>query len=203
MLQTTNNHDTSISIELLKALALCQHENTEYFNCDGKFYEGNETEKNSEWKEENTGLGMDAQLFSDWCADNLTEIKETDSDGEKDNYLILTDEEADEKCAEYIKDSLWAFNPSFLSGETGIDISVFEAIQSNGKCEDNNDAIESCIDDMDSFIESAISADGRGHFMNTYDGNENEETVLIDDETGEILASNDSAAHTFYIYRMN
>lgn len=41
---------------------------------------------------------------------------------------------------------------------------------------------------MDGFIQAAISADGRGHFMSSYDGEENEVTV------------NDQ---TFYIYRLN
>jgi hypothetical protein len=103
---------------------------------------------------------------------------------ENSDYMVLTDDEANEKAAEYIKDSLWAFNADFLAGETGIDQSVFEAIQNNGKCERNNDAIASCIDDMESFIESAISADGRGHFLSPYDGEE----IEVDD---------------LYIYRLN
>lgn len=101
------------------------------------------------------------------------------------DYLVLTDDEADEKAAEYIEDLLWAFNPSFLAYETGIDQEVFEAIQSNGKCEGNNDAIGSCISDIEEFIESAIRADGRGHFISSYDGEE----IETDDD--------------YYIYRIN
>lgn len=109
--------------------------------------------------------------------DDISEASygENTFDAEGGEYMVLTDDEADQRAADYIKDSLWAFNASFLSGETGIDESVFEAIQNNGKCESNNDAIASCIDDIDSFVESAISADGRGHFMSSYDGEENEE----------------------------
>jgi len=44
------------------------------------------------------------------------------------------------------------------------------------------------LDDIDSFVDAAISADGRGHFMSSYDGNENEEEVN---------------GTTFYIYRIN
>ena len=90
-------------------------------------------------------------------------------------YMILTDKEADGVATEYIRQSLWAFNSSFLSSETGLPIEVFEAIQANDKCESNNDVIEQCINDMDSFIEAAISADGRGHFMSSYDGEEIEQ----------------------------
>jgi hypothetical protein len=103
-------------------------------------------------------------------------------------YDILTDEEATERAIESIKQTLWAFNADFLAGETGIDSSVFEAIQANGKCEDNNDAVESCIDDIDEFVDAAIAADGRGHFMSSYDGEENE--IEIDGET-------------YYLYRTN
>lgn len=103
-------------------------------------------------------------------------------------YEILTDDEANERCKDYILETLWAFNADFLAGETGIDSAVFEAIQGNGKCEDNNEAIKSCIDDLDSFVESAIGADGRGHFLSSYDGEENE--IEIDNET-------------YYVYRTN
>ena len=104
------------------------------------------------------------------------------------DYLVLTDSEADEAAKDAILDSAWAFNPSFLSSETGIDEEVFEAIQDNGRCESNNDAILSCIADEDSFVEAAIAADGRGHFLATYDGNENEQEFN---------------GQTYYIYRTN
>jgi len=107
------------------------------------------------------------------------------------NHIICTDEEADELACEYIVDSLWAFRPSFLAGETGIDIDVFEALAGNEKCEDNNDAVASLIKStcgLDKFVESAIGADGRGHFIAHYDNDENE--VSVGDTT-------------FYIYRVN
>jgi len=52
------------------------------------------------------------------------------------------------------------------------------------------------IDDEDSFVEAAISADGRGHFLAGYDFNENEETVLLYD-------NGDSGNPIFFIYRQN
>jgi hypothetical protein len=100
-------------------------------------------------------------------------------------YRVLTDDEADEACAEYIKDSLWAFNADFLAGETGIDSDVFKVLSE--KCEGANDAILSLVEKtcgLDDFVKSAVSADCRGHFMNTYDGSE--------DEYGD-----------YYIYRIN
>lgn len=101
-------------------------------------------------------------------------------DGEYDidgiNYLVLTGDEADEKVEEYIEETLWAFSPNFLSSITGINESVFEAIQSNGRCEDNNDAIMSILDATNTSISEvameAIRWDGRGHFLSSYDGEE-------------------------------
>ena len=90
-------------------------------------------------------------------------------------YLVLTDDEADESCKEYIEYSLWAFNASFLACETGLPSEIFEALQD--QCEGANDAILACIEQnegLDAFVESAISADGRGHFLSHYDGNEEE-----------------------------
>ncbi len=117
----------------------------------------------------------------------VSRYDDTTFDADGAEYLVLTDEEADDKAQEYVTDSLWAFNASFLSGETGLDEDIFTAIQSNDKCESNNDAMLALIKStcgLDSFVESAISADGRGHFMSSYDGEENEQ--------GE-----------FYIYRTN
>jgi hypothetical protein len=100
---------------------------------------------------------------------------ETEENGE---YMVLTDKEADARAEEDIKETLWAFNPSFLSSETGIDEEVFKAIQDNGRCESNNEAIESIVNStcgIDGFIEEAITADSRGHFINSYDGEESQE----------------------------
>lgn len=104
----------------------------------------------------------------------LYDLKPTEIDF--DDYLILTDDEADESVAEQIEASLWAFKSSFLASVTGVDESVFEAIQANNKCEDNNDAIRSIVDatcGLDELVEEAVKWDGRGHFLSSYDGNEN------------------------------
>lgn len=103
-------------------------------------------------------------------------------------YLVLTDSEADELAAERIKDSLWAFNAEFISSHTkhGLNDSQIAAIEEmqDRLCESANSIIEALIVDLDHFISDAVSSDGRGHFISSYDGNEN--------EVGE-----------FYIYRTN
>jgi len=105
-------------------------------------------------------------------------------DGEE--YMILTDDEADEKVAEYIKETVWAFNPSFLSCHSGIDEDIFKLLQD--KCESSNEAILKLIKDFDHFVEDAVASDGRGHFLSSYDGYENEQ---------------EHDRETYYIYRTN
>ena len=90
-------------------------------------------------------------------------------------YLVLKDEEADKRAEEYIKDTAWAFKPSFLSAHTGIDEDVFNILSE--KCEDSNNAVLSMIKDFDHFVSDAISLDGRGHFLATYDLDESIEEI--------------------------
>ena len=91
--------------------------------------------------------------------------------GDKE-YLLLTDEEADQRAEEYIKNSIWAFVPSFLASHTGLDEEIIKHLQD--KCEAANDALLNAIKDIDSFISEAIGCDGRGHFMSSYDGYEHD-----------------------------
>ena len=101
-------------------------------------------------------------------------------------YMVLTDDEADEKVAEHIKDSVWAFNPSFLSSHSGIDQEIFKLLQD--KCESANESILKLIKDFDDFVQDAIGTDGRGHFLSSYDGYEND---------------HEHDNETYYIYRTN
>lgn len=90
-------------------------------------------------------------------------------------YLVLTEEEADKRVTEYIKDSIWSFHPDFLETYTGIDRKVF--IPLTELCESGNEAISLLVQGtcgMDSVISGAIEWDGRGHFLNSYDGSEEE-----------------------------
>lgn len=105
-----------------------------------------------------------------------------------EEYLVLTDKKADKRVREYIKDSVWAFNPDFLNAHVRVrlDKDVWEALQA--KCEDANDAILSMIADFDHFVDDAVKADGRGHFLAQYDGVEHEWRV---------------GSKLFFIYRTN
>lgn len=113
-------------------------------------------------------------------------------------YLVLTDKEADAHAREDIEQTLWAFKPSFIlqhcstydrmsDWEYESAQKALEKIQGYF-CEGVNELIRAMIEDMDEFVEDAICADGRGHFISMYDGKENEEEVN---------------GKTYYIYRTN
>jgi len=95
--------------------------------------------------------------------DNRPDYDEAQSDFDSEDYLVLTDEEADEAVREDIEEMVWAFTPSFLSAHTGVDEEVFEALAD--RCEDNNDSYKRMIKDFDHFVDDAVSCDGRGHFL--------------------------------------
>jgi hypothetical protein len=86
-------------------------------------------------------------------------------------YAIASDEdEANEACKEYIKETIWAFNANFLSNYiSSLDGEEIDALRQN-KCESMNEALRKLIDDFDLLCEDAISADGLGHFLSSYDG---------------------------------
>ena len=98
--------------------------------------------------------------------------------GNGNEYMVLTDYEANEKVYEEIENSLWTFNAEFIIEMARLNRGVksLRTMQEN-YCEDCNDFIRAIIDGtcgMDSFVESAIESDGRGHFISYYDGEENE-----------------------------
>ena len=104
--------------------------------------------------------------------DDDTSYIDLDGENVNESYMVLTDEEADEKVKEYIEDSAWTFNPSFLACHSKASIEVFKILSE--QCESSNEAVLSLIDDFDHFVEDAIRSDGRGHFLNNYDGVEEE-----------------------------
>lgn len=95
-------------------------------------------------------------------------------------YLVLTDNEADERCKEQIEESLWAFNTDFILEHSNLSEwnertkQAFKKMQSE-LCEDANEIVKAIITDLDEFVSDAIAADGRGHFLAGYDGEENEQ----------------------------
>lgn len=98
-------------------------------------------------------------------------------------YLVLTDEEAEEEAKKEIKNSLWAFNSDFIIEHSKIEynekvVEVLRKIQSE-LCEGCQEFIEALIEDLEEFCEDALDADGRGHFLSYYDGAENEQNGFM------------------------
>lgn len=82
------------------------------------------------------------------------------------------EEEANKAARQVIEDSICYFRPDFLADHSDVPEDVFVFLAN--KCFDNNEAYKAMIYDVDDFIDDAIDADGRGHFLNSYDSRENE-----------------------------
>ncbi len=115
-------------------------------------------------------------MFLEVPIDAVFERTKVDFEVDGADYLVLTDEEADRATKANILDSVWAFRPEFLEAHTiqGVDAETIKLIQDNDKCESNNAVILRLIEDVDHFVDDAIKADGRGHFLSSYDGEEAE-----------------------------
>ena len=105
-------------------------------------------------------------------------------------YAIGFDAECDVAVKNAIKDSLWAFTSDFIANVCGLP-EFQEGLKPMQEklCEGANDSILALIRKtcgLQEFVDEAVSADGRGHFLSPYDGNEN-----------------DSNRGKFFIYRVN
>ena len=116
-----------------------------------------------------------------------------------DEYLVMDDDRAYATAYHEISQLLWAFNTDFILdhlkdeiqyGDDPVDLNELRAgidLVKEKLCEGANAIIHALIDDLEEFLDDAIAADGRGHFISPYDGKEHE--VTVDGET-------------YYIYRL-
>jgi uncharacterized protein (TIGR02996 family) len=95
------------------------------------------------------------------------------------DYLVLTDDEAEARARETAQNDLWALGAEYLAdyipvANRRVLVKAIKAIQE--KCsEDANEVLSLLLgSNLDDLLDSAISADGRGHFLSGYDGEENE-----------------------------
>ena len=122
-------------------------------------------------------------IMLDLCVNEIDDIEEEGDNRwtvQGTDYYAGTDEEMNELAKEYMAESLWAFNASFLenygafANMNGSTVAmILKPLQE--QCESGNEAIKELIgwnDNADEFVEAACSADGRGHFLNHYDGSE-------------------------------
>ena len=106
-------------------------------------------------------------------------------------WAVSTDDDAAEAVKQYINDNVWTFRPEFIASHTkgGVSNGMIKAITAlQEACESCNEDVKSLIEDIDNFIEDAVSSDGRGMFLSPYDSNEQE--ILID-------------GAYYYTYRLN
>lgn len=90
---------------------------------------------------------------------------------DNEEYAVAESNEAASKAVRrVVEDSICYFRPDFLATHSDVPEEVFEFLAN--KCFDNNEAYKAMIYDMDDFIDDAIDADGRGHFLNSYDSKE-------------------------------
>jgi len=115
----------------------------------------------------------------------FADYDEAQNNIDSEDYLVLTDEEADEAVRKEIEEMVWAFNASFLQAHTGVDADAIEKIQE--MCESANEPLKAMIKDFDHFVDDAVSCDGRGHFLD------------VNLEENEITFN----GITYYIYRRN
>lgn len=118
----------------------------------------------------------ETEITPDEWQENAFCVKSDDS-----RYFVFTDDESNKSAAEMIKESLWAFNADFILECCGLETTenIINSLRSMQEkcCENCNDFILALINGtcgFDYFAESAIFADGRGHFISGYDGKEEE-----------------------------
>jgi hypothetical protein len=98
-------------------------------------------------------------------------------DGE---FAVADDaDQADKAAREAIEGSLWAFNADFIVRFVSVNSTDREALMIGIRavqekcCEDANPLVRALVASrMDDFVEAAIGADGRGHFLNGYHSRE-------------------------------
>jgi len=141
------------------------------------------------------------KILSEYLEEDIEDFEVHDYDKELiefygNEWLVLTDIEADNRASDYILDSLWTFHDWFIHGhirDPNIEVEHLKPILE--LCENANPIIRAMIGDIEYFVEDAIKSDGRGQFLARYDGDEIEiETRTTDDE---------GHREYVYIYRVN
>ena len=136
-----------MTTNLRRALALKQFLNEDFFIFEDKAYEGTLDEA------EELFSHMDGDItFEDFLGRTFVEVEEIDGDDYRNDYLVLTDSEADKKWEEaldsYLEECVYDTIPDWIKGYF----------------------------DEEAWKRDA-RMDGRGHSLATYDGHEHYETI--------------------------
>jgi hypothetical protein len=152
--------------------------------------------------------------FYDWCDSEMYyAADEWDYDTYRcefnrgnQSYLVMDANEVDDAVKEYVKDSVWAFNASFIVSHCNLPWEMEEIITAyqSEKCEDANKMLLALIHkcgNFDEFVKEAVEEDGAAHFLSSYDGKEHE--VFINHFTSSPPTNNVVKLYEYYIYRTN
>jgi hypothetical protein len=123
---------------------------------------------------------------------DIDEIYESDSSaygldvygGGRAEFAVATNDEANKASENYIRDSILAFNATFILSCCELPFALRKAIESYQKeeCENANEPLLELVEKtcgIKKFAEKAIQSDGRGHFLATYDGQERERNGIF------------------------
>lgn len=114
----------------------------------------------------------------------------------REEYAVGTGEQADNAAIKSCKERLWSFQTRFILAQCGLSMELavyLERFQAD-KCEDANpvlaELIKKCMrgGGVREFCRKAIEADGRGHFLSSWD----------DEECSQVVAG-----ERYFIYRIN
>lgn len=125
---------------------------------------------------------MKAQALAQHLGCDVEDVEESKHDdaefeAESETWLVLTEEEANKRTRDNIRESLWAFRVSFLQYHLKVEgdrvLDALERMQAE-LCEDTNEILFALVKDFDHLVRDAVLSDGRGHFLSGYDGEEHE-----------------------------
>ena len=107
---------------------------------------------------------------------DIRETRKGQKYGGSREILVCSDHSANVKAKAYIRDSLWAFRSSFILDQSRVKSSP-EVVQALEKvqtelCESANEFVFALLKSFRNFCQKAVEADGRGHFLSCYDGEE-------------------------------
>jgi hypothetical protein len=97
-------------------------------------------------------------------------------------YAVGTLAQANRAAKADILDSLWAFNSDFIARFAGLDDRAASAVRKMQEemSEDANEIVRRLIGEknLNRFVREAIAADGLGHFLSPYDGQERDSSDI-------------------------
>ena len=153
-LATTSANE--LTLNTLRRLALMQHLGEDFFILNGLAYEGSEDAAIESYE----AIKDDYESFEDFCSNECDEVEELEEDDYTIDYMVLTDEEADDK---------W---------EESLDSYIEECITPEiDKLSEGAGNLSYYITFDEETWKRDARMDGRGHSLSSYDGCENEEEV--------------------------